>query len=220
MLLLSTQLVAQTLFREGKLIYKGDTLKRLQLHPAAYIPSKLVVYQKGELLRVEFWHADRQDSSNIRKEIQIRNSKGTYTFAEFSNSVVAKEANFALFTSYETEKHYNAEAALNGIDDFYRVDRAIQKVTWLDLPAEKVLLKRANKTELTEAILTTAIDLSLKLLITPLDKLLGTPLLFTLDIRGWQIQYTAISFESQPISTTLFEIDPNFSIMTIDPSSK
>lgn len=205
-LLVSFNLIAQTPFQEGVLRYKADTISRTQFNPPLF-PTQTIVYKKGNALRIEIWRASQRDPTAITKDIYIRNKKGTFLFVESSKPTRAMP-NIALFMSYEEEKQFKAEQALHGME-FYSVKRVLQKTTWLNLPAEKVLLKGNSNPELLEATITKAIDIPLGAFFNPVSKLPGTPLQFIVGERGWQIRLTATSLKAQHLADNLFEIGPN-----------
>jgi hypothetical protein len=198
-------LFAQTPFREGILTYKADTLNQTGAYTTHYFPTQTIVYKKGNMLRMEIWRVSKLDSTDITKDIYIRNNKGTYLFTESAKSMNVMLDNIALFMTYEEEKQFKAEQALFGME-FYTVDRVLQKVTWLNFPAEKVLLKENSNQESLEAIITKAIDIPLGVFFDPVSKLPGTPLQFILGERGWRIRLTATSLKAQSVANTLFEL--------------
>ncbi|MFD2572224.1 hypothetical protein ACFSUS_16395 [Spirosoma soli] len=217
--LLSLQLAAQSSFREGILIYKTDTIKRLEAYPAGYIPSKTVVYKKGDLFRLEIWRTNPFTPGDIQKDIYIRNEKGTYLFGESSSTIKDTTDNMAIFMTYEDEKLFKSEQALLGVDT-YTVEKVIQKVKWLNLPAKRVSLKGGEPGELLDAIVTDAIYVPIGTLFDPIRKLPGTALQFTINERGWSTRYTAISLKSEPVKDSLFQINSSYKLMNLSEMSR
>jgi hypothetical protein len=128
---------AQTDFSEGTLIYRIDTVRRLEPHPSPYRAVEFKLYRKADLIRAETLYINMFDSTDRQRTIQIRNQKGIYSYEikkSSSHSIpidtVAKELSmtkdsllklhpwlirdFALFTSYEEEKVSRSTVALQG----------------------------------------------------------------------------------------------------------
>ncbi len=221
--LLSFQVKAQAPFQEGVLTYKADTIRRLAPEPAAYIPSRVLVYKKGDLLRLEIWRIGKNNPADVQKDIRIRNRKGVYQLMEVSDPMIAPFANtMALFMSYDEETQVKDKQALAGGRKSYRLDKVIQKTTWLGLPAEKVALSEGPIPEPTEAIITRAMTLPISTLFDfdPLGDLPGTPLQFTVSELGWMTRLTATQLKAQPVPDALFEIDPKRNVMSLAEADK
>ena len=208
LLLLSvlSSLFAQMPFQEGVIRYKADTISWTEPNSPPFFPTQTIVYKKGNVLRIEIWRANKLDSTDIMKDIYIRNEKGAYLFTESTKPLNVMLNSIALYMTHEEEKQFKAEQALQGMK-FYTVDRALQKTTWLSLPAEIVLLKGNSNQKSLEAIITKAIDIPLGAFFDPVSKLPGTPLQFVLAERGWQIRLTATNLKAQALADSLFTLD-------------
>jgi len=213
----SLNLKAQSALPEGTLIYKADTIGRLEAFPAAYIVSQVVVYKKLDQLRIEIWLVNKFNKADAQKDIHIRNKQGTYMFIESSDSIMAASTNFAMFMSYEDEKLLQAERAMRGLSSSYKVDKVIQNVRWLDLPAQRAIVKGGPKNEESEMILTNAVDIPISSVFdSVLGKLPGTPLQFIVYERGWMTRLTADKLKLEKVSDTLFQVNPKRKIMSLD----
>jgi len=210
-------LQAQSSFRDGLITYQADTVRRLEPHPAAYIATQLLVYRKAGATRSEVWRRNYRNPADTKKEVQVRNLAGTYTWIEYSDSTRAAYGNFALFVSYEEEKQLQQAQALAQPNGKPQVGKVVQRVQWLGLPAERIALAiRTN--EQSEAVVTKAIDLSLGALFPAVLSLPGTPLQFTDGDRGWLTQYTAKKLQPQLVSDNLFVVDPSLKVMSLTES--
>ena len=90
--------------------------------PAVYIISQVVVYKKLDQLRIEVWRFNKLNKADVEKDIQIINKKGTYTFVESSDSLMAAaSAKFAVFMSHEDEKLRQAQRIKKGYISSYKV---------------------------------------------------------------------------------------------------
>jgi hypothetical protein len=206
---------AQSVFTEGILVYRGDTIKRLEKSPAAYVVSKVTVYKKQDLLRIEILRVIPSSKRSFQKDIQIRNKQGSYTFLESSDSMMAAASNFAMFMPYEEEKRLQAERILQGYTNSYKVSKLIERIKWLDLPAERVLAKGGANHEEYEMILTTSFDIPVSQSFDyPLGGFSGTPLQFVIKERGWMTKLTATELTPTKNSDTLFEIDAARKVMS------
>lgn len=212
----SLSLKAQSPFHEGTLIYEGDTIKRVEAIPAAYVVSKLVVYKKADLLRIEVWRVNKFNETDFQKDIQIRNEKGIYSYVEFADSMRSAVANFAMFMSYDGEKLHQAERIMQGHTGKIEIDKVVENLRWLGLPAEKVILKGGVKDELAEMVITNAIDIPIGTIFDSLGIISGTPLQFVIDERGWRTRLTAVSLKSEIVPNTFFQIDPGRKIMSFE----
>ncbi|WP_077922710.1 hypothetical protein [Spirosoma sp. 209] len=205
-LCLLSSLLAQRPFLEGVISYKADTITQAEPGGPPLFPTQTIVYKKGNAVRIEIWRVNKFDSTDIMKDIYIRNDKGAYLYTESTKPINRILDSIALFMTHEEEKQLLAEQALQGME-FYTVDRVLQKTTWLNLPAEKVALKGGSNQTSPEAVITRAIDIPLGTLFNSVSKLPGTPLQFMLDERGWKIQLTATSLTAKALSDTLFRLD-------------
>ncbi|TDB63499.1 hypothetical protein [Arundinibacter roseus] len=214
---LSLNLKAQTAFLEGVLTYKADTIKRLGAFPGGYIVSQVIVYKKQNQQRIEVWRVNKFNKADVNKNIYIRNKKGTYRLIESHDSIMPELANFAMFMSYEEEELLEAERIVGGIGNSYKVDKVIQNIKWLDLSAQRVLVKGGPRNEESEMVLTNAFDISINSVFDSiLDKLPGTPLEFVIYENGWMIRLTAEKLIRKKVSDKLFRVDPKFKIMSLE----
>lgn len=161
------------------------------------------MYRKAGATRLEVWRMNHWNPTDTKKEIQVRNLEGSYTWIEFSDSTRTAHSNFALFVSYEEEKQLQRAQALAQPDGGPQLVKVLQQVQWLGLPAGRVALtKGANKKS--EAVVTKAIDLSLGAIFPAVLSLPGTPRQFTDGDRGWLTQYTAKTLRPQSVSDQFF----------------
>jgi hypothetical protein len=206
---------AQSHFREGQILYRADTVRRLETQPAAYIATKLLVYQRGESTRLEVWRVNRGRPTDTNKEIHLRNGQGTYSWIEYSDSTRAALSNFALFMSYEDEKQWQLTHPASPMSPTYRLKRVVKRMQWLGLPAERVVLTSDLTKQEAEAVVTQAMLLPLKAIFPSLRRLSGTPLQFTDSDRGWRTRFTATALLPHTLPTRLFEVEPTRKLMTM-----
>jgi hypothetical protein len=217
LIVLPFSLHAQSAFREGLITYHADTVRRLEPHPAAYIATHLLVYRKAGATRSEVWRRNYRNPADTKKEVQVRNLAGTYTWIEYSDSTRAAHGNFALFVSYEEEQQLQQAQALAQPKGKPPVGKVVQRVQWLGLPAERIT-RAVSMNEPSEAVVTKAMDLSLGALFPAVLSLPGTPLQFTDGDRGWLIQYTAKKLQPQSVSDNLFVVDPRLKVISLTES--
>ena len=91
---------AQAVFSEGILIYRVDTIRRLESYPAAYVTTSFKLYKKGDFVRVEKQSVNKFDPMDTQRTIEIRNKEGIYTLLESRST----PTDYALFMSYDEEK--------------------------------------------------------------------------------------------------------------------
>lgn len=212
----SFQVAGQSTFQEGVLTYRADTLRRLEPTPAGYITSRMMLYKKGDLVRLEIWRVStfgKMDTlKSIQKGIEVRNKKGIYTWIE----PVSNAGNIALFISYEDEKLDRANKALNGAQTTYTIEATNEKSKLLGMPTEKVIIKSSDGAKPIEALVSTAIDAPIQLFFEPFRKLKGTPLQFSHSDYGWETRFTATAVNSERLPERLFEVDPKLKVMTLE----
>lgn len=213
----SLSLKAQSAFSEGILVYKADTIKRLEAFPASNIVSQVVVYKKLDQLRIEVWRVNKFNKADLDKDIHIRNKKGSYMFIESSDTVMAAATNFAMFMSYEDEKLHEAERIMKGYASNYKVDKVLKNIRWLNLPAQRVLVKGGPNNKESEMVFTNSLDIPIGLAFDfPVSGLPGTPLQFVIYERGWMTRLTADKLKLEKVSDILFQIDPKRKIMSLE----
>ncbi len=203
-------------FHEGMLTYRADTVRRLGSGPAAYIATRMVVYQKGDLIRIEVWRVNRFNPTDTAREIHLRNQQGIYTWIESSDTKQTAVGNFALFTSYEEEKQDQIKMAITLYLKSYSVETLLQKLPWLALPAERLALKNNTTQEPLEAIVTNAITIPVGSVFSSVRNLPGTPLQFTDRERGWATRFTATALTIRPVGDRLFEVDSTRKLMNTE----
>ncbi|WP_138992446.1 hypothetical protein [Larkinella sp. C7] len=224
---------AQAEFSEGTLIYRIDTVRRLELHPSSYLPVQFKLYKKADLIRVETQYVNMADSTDRKRMIEIRNQKGIYSVLEEKPSIpidslvkklsMSKDSllkvfpwmnEFALFSSYEEEKISRSTAALQGRLKTYTAKKVGQKSSLLSMPTEKFVLTSLDKSDSLNIQVTQAISAPVGLFFEPLRKIAGTPLQFTDSQYGWHYRYTIESVKAQSLPDELFQIDPKLRILT------
>jgi hypothetical protein len=201
---------AQYTLTEGTLVYRVDTVRRLERQPAAYKATQFKLYKKGDLIRVERLSINVADSTDKQLFIEIRNAKGIYTLLEMRTMPI----NFAQFTTYEEEKMDRAEAALQGHLPRYTLTKTGQKAVFLNRATEKIILTRSDNSDSIDAQITKSLIAPVHLFFEPFQRLDGTPLQFTESQSGWLNRYTIESITAQSLPATLFEIDPALKVMT------
>ena len=227
-------LKAQKPFDEGTLTYQGDTIKRLEKQPGSYFISRLVVYKKQDLVRIETWHINAVNHAYWRKDIQIRNKTGIYSWSESAEDTLllklamdkvpdsvksefmARFMNFAMFVPDEEAKRERAERAMQGYPNGYKLDKVIQKMRWFGLPAEKVMLSGGELNEPQEAIITHALDLPVCQAFGSLESLHGTPLQFVVQDAGWQMRLVATKLKVEKLPDSLFQTPPDRKLMSVE----
>lgn len=224
---------SQAAFSEGTLIYRIDTVRRLEPQPAGYIARQFTLYKKGDLLRVETLYVNRFDSTDWQRMIQIRNRKGIYAVMEEKPSTLldslAKKlamsrdsllkafpafSEAALLTSYQEEKLSRSTAALQGRLKTYTARQVGQQSSLLSMPTRKVVVTSPGKRDSIEVQVTQAIHIPLGLFFDSLQQINGTALQFTEVMYGWLNRYTIKSVKAQPLTDELFQIDPKMRILT------
>ncbi|OWP63699.1 hypothetical protein CDA63_07890 [Hymenobacter amundsenii] len=210
-------LQAQSLFREGEIIYQADTVRRLERHPAVYIATQLVVYRKADATRLEVWKTNYWNPADTQKEIHVRNLTGTYTWIEFSDSTFAASSKLVMFVSYEEENQLQRKQVLTRLNRRHQPKQILESVQWLGLPAERITLAKGTDNE-SEAVVTKAIDLSLGSIFPSILTLSGTPLQFTNGDGSWLTHYSAKTLNSRPIPDQLFVVDPSLKVMNLTES--
>lgn len=212
---------AQSSFTEGILIYKADTLEKLEASPAAYIVSQVVVYKKANDLRIEVWRVNRFHNKDFHKDIHIRNKKGIYMFGESSDVMTSSLANFAIFISYEEEKHFQNVRVMQQHAGHYKVSKVVENTSWFNLPAQRVLVKGGADNEESEMIITNVVEIPVG---SVFDSLLGTipgtPLQFVFNVYGWMTRLTASDLKLEKVTDTKFQVDPKFRIMGFEEAVK
>ncbi|WP_020598097.1 hypothetical protein [Spirosoma panaciterrae] len=215
--IISYPLKAQTPFREGVLTYKADTIRRLESIPAAYIISKVVVFKKDDLLRIEIWRFNRLNKSVTEKLIQIWNKKGTYLFSEHSEPIWARVDKSAIFMTHEEEQQLQNKRSQFGAIKSFAVNKVSQHIKWFNLDTEKVELKGGQEYggALPEAIVSTSINIPMSKLFDSAFELPGTPLQFPISEYGWLIQLTATTLKQTDVPDNLFEINTSFKLKSM-----
>ncbi len=198
---------AQPAFEEGVLLYKVDTLKRLSENPAPLAIVQMKVYKKGNLARQELMMVNASNPSDTLRIVQIRNANGIFIWME--------KEKMAILTTYEEEKLDKAKRAASGHLETYSVEKTGQKGSLLGIATERVLLKNADNTKSVDALVSADLDSPVTLFFEPLSQLKGTPLQFSEREVDWVIRYTAIAVKPQPVAPQLFEINPDFMVITM-----
>ncbi|WP_245565005.1 hypothetical protein [Spirosoma spitsbergense] len=121
----------------------------------------------------------------------------------------------AILTTYEEEKLDKAKRAASGHLETYNAEKTGQKVSLLGIPTERVLLKNVDNTKSFEALVSADLDSPVTLFFEPLSQLKGTPLQFSEREVDWVIRYTAIAVKPQPVAPQLFDINPDFMVITM-----
>lgn len=208
---LTGRLTAQSVFQERVLIYRVDTVRRLEAQPAAYIPTQMKLFKKGNLIRLERESISRFDTADKERLVDIRNRTGTYGWLESS-----LPTDYAHFLGYEEEKSIKSTAAWQEILKKYTVKKTGKKSTLLGMPTEKLTITCSDRTGSIEVLVTKKIDAPIGLYFEVLLKVKDTPLEFTNAEYGWLNRYTLVAVKSQPVSDRLFQIDPKQKVMTTE----
>ncbi len=212
---------AQSPFTEGILIYKADTLEKIEASPAVYIVSQVVVYKKDNDIRIEVWRVNRFNNKDFQKDIHIRNKKGIYMFGESSDLLQSSLVNFAIFMSYEEEKRFQNEGIIQQHAGHYKVSKVIENMTWFNLPAQRVLVKGGTDTKESEMVLTNVVEIPVgSVFDSLLGSIPGTPLQFVFNVHGWMTRLTVSDVKSEKVADTNFQIDPKFKIMGFEEGGK
>ncbi|GAB3166840.1 hypothetical protein [Telluribacter humicola] len=204
---------AQTVFEEGTLIYRVDTIRSLQRHPSAFIGAQFKLYKKGDLIRIESTRVNQYRPATKEVSTQIRNKKGVYITGE-SKFISAPPV--AMFMSYDEERINKSKAASQGLVKSYTSRKTGSRSTILSMPVEEVIIMSSDKSQPLEAQVTKALDVPVKQFFEHLQGVEGTPLQFTESQYGWLVRYTLESVTSQPLPDELFQIDPKLKIMTME----
>lgn len=231
----TSKIWAQASFSEGTLVYRIDTVRRLETQPSQYRATQFKLYMKADLIRAETLYINRFDSTDWQRMIEIRNQKGIYTILEEKPSIpidsLVKELSipkdsllkalpwldgFAQFISYEEEKLNRSNGALQGLLTIYTAKQTGKKSTVLSMPTEQLVLISSGKGEPMDVQITHKLNAPVGLFFEPLRKIEGTPLQFANSQYGWLYQYTIDSVNSQSLPNELFQIDPNLRILTAD----
>ncbi len=198
---------AQPAFEEGVLLYKVDTLERLSENPTPLSIVQMKVYKKGNLARQEMIMVNANNPSDTLRMVQIRNANGIF--------ICMENEKMAILTTYEEEKMDKVNRAANGHLDTYRVEKTGQEVSLAGITTERVFLKNADNTKSFEALVSADLDSPVTLFFEPLSQLKGTPLQFSEREVDWVIRYTAIAVKPQPVAPQLFDINPDFMVITM-----
>lgn len=206
------QTCAQAVFPEGVLVYRIDTVRRLETQPAMYKNTQFKLYKKGELLRVERVSVSVFDPTDMRSIIEIRNKEGIYTLMDSP----ARPIDFAMFSTYEEDALMRSQAALQGRLETYTVKNVGQKAVVLSMPTEKLVVTSSDKSDPIEVRVSKAIDAPVALFFEPFKRIDGTPLQFTESQLGWLCRYTIESVTAKSLPDDLFKIDPKLKTMTME----
>jgi hypothetical protein len=206
------EVTAQTNFSEGILVYKVDTIRRIESYPAAFVTTQFRVYKKGDFIRVEKQSVNKFNSIDKQQTVEIRNKEGIYTFTEGRYTF----NNYVLFMTYNEEMKMKSTAALRGQLDTYTVKEAGQKSVLLSMPTETFIITNLNKGISTEVQITKVINIPVRIFFDALHKVEGTPLQFTDSQYGWLNKYSIASIEAQSLPDDLFQIDSKLKVMTTE----
>ncbi|MBB5287643.1 hypothetical protein HNQ92_005810 [Rhabdobacter roseus] len=159
----------------------------------------------------------RSHPPDSEKLIFIQNKKGRYYYGigPRSSELPDSIAHTALFISNHHQKSLDAETKAIDPNNYYRIDQQLGSTTWLDLPAERVILAGIPEHKPHEAIVTTAFPNLLGYYFTSLKKLPSMPLRFTFYEYGRFTDLTATSLKLQKVPDHLFELEPGYTTMTM-----
>ncbi len=121
----------------------------------------------------------------------------------------------AILTTYEEEKLDKAKRAASGHLETYTVEKTGEKGSSLGIATERVFLKNADNTKSVDALVNADLDSPVTSFFEPLSQLKGTPLQFSEWEQDWVIRYTAIAVKPQPLASQLFDVSPDFMIISM-----
>ncbi len=211
LLLSSLDLIAQSTFEEGVLVYKADTLKRLDFTSAPFYVSQMRIYKKGNLIRQEVIHFNLSNSSDTIRTTQIRNAKGVYLCLEGRSDAES----MAILRSYEDERLEREDRVAKGYLKPYAIKKTGQKKQLIGISTERIIIQGVDKTKQIETLVSEGINVPVGLFYEPLREIKGTPLQFVDYDGGWATRYTAVAVEPRKIDAKLFEVDPKFMVVSM-----
>ncbi len=203
---------AQAVFSEGVLVYRVDTIRRLETQPAVYTNTLFTFYKKGELLRAQRLSVNMFSPTDRRLIIEIRNKEGIYTVMESHDRFI----DVTLFTTYDEEAIMRSTVALEGRLKTYTIKNVGQKSVLLSMPTEKLIITSSDKSDPIEVQVSKAINAPVSLFFDPFKRVDGTPLQFTESQFGWLYRYTIESVTAKSLPDDLFKIDPKRKTMTME----
>ncbi|QHV98239.1 hypothetical protein [Spirosoma endbachense] len=207
---------AQSLLEEGIIYYKSDSIINPANSSCTPLLREIRIYKKGNLYRAEFIKKDEKDTRLSEMEVQLINREGKYLF----KAVHPFMDKMALFITLEDEKQRQAERSIEGHLKTYKLRSIKKEESLLAIPVKRAGLANVIDTMDLDVLIADKIAIGFGLFFEEYRKIAGTPLRFYDKESDCFIRYTATHIDLKQLPASLFEMDSEYKIITLDQVTK